>query len=585
VHEQLAAAMNRRLLDPFQSVQLPEIIEEYLEQGAASCMAFNRRGTLLAVGTYEGQVVLWDFDTRGVARTLSRHTKQVTGLSWSRNGRYLASGSADQSLILWDVLNGTQALEVQLPVPITHVSLSARPPYKCVVSFAGGHPPVITDLESSQEQVLPVLADTEATKQGKPGESSSTTIVAIFSKDSSMVFVGQMRGLISVVDASSLRFLDIVKGSNMARYLGLSLNPKGTLLLANCHDRVLRLFEVHAPQQGPHSLSLEEANQALENMNIKTAKPGSLLWGPSSVNGTGVPLLLPVREFQNAVEKMLWAGAVFTSDSEHVVALASSKTQHHLYIWNRVNGKMERILEGPKEGALALAWHPLRTCLLSITAMGRIYIWARHYAENWSAFAPDFKELDENVEYVEREDEFDWQTKGASGHHENMVAQEQAAAAAREGKSGSGPLVEEIDVVTLDQDHTRVFSSDEDDELEDQLHYLPAEVEPEEGAGGPADGDGAAAGPGPGAEGVPLGGVARVDGEGDEVMDGGGAAEVAEAEALDLQAAMLASRAHALELGGGPAGDDADMPMQPQGDGVAEESHQAKKRREMEGTV
>ncbi|KAF5841501.1 WD40-repeat-containing domain protein [Dunaliella salina] len=369
----------------------------------------------LAVGTYEGQVVLWDFDTRGVARTLSRHTKQVTGLSWSRNGRYLASGSADQSLILWDVLNGTQALEVQLPVPITHVSLSARPPYKCVVSFAGGHPPVITDLESSQEQVLPVLADTEATKQGKPGESSSSAIVAMFSKDSSTVFVGQTRGLISVVEASSLRFLDIVKASNMARYLGLSLNPKGTLLLANCHDRVLRLFEVHSPPQAHHSLSLEEANQALENVNIK----------------------------------------------------------------------------------------------------------------------------------------------GASGHHENMVAQEQAAAAAREGKTSSGPLVEEIDV----------------------------EVEPEEGAGAPADGDGTAAGPGPGTEGVPLGGVARVDGEGDEVMDGGGAAEVAEAEALDLQAAMLASRAHALELGGGAAGDDADMPMQPQGSGAVEEGHQAKKRREMEGTL
>ena len=68
-------------------------------------MAFSPDGQMLASGSWDSTIILWDVSTGDLLRTLTGHTS-VVSVSFSPDGQTLASGSSDNTLLLWDVGTG-----------------------------------------------------------------------------------------------------------------------------------------------------------------------------------------------------------------------------------------------------------------------------------------------------------------------------------------------------------------------------------------------------------------------------------------------------------------------------------------------
>ncbi|KFW76683.1 Retinoblastoma-binding protein 5, partial [Manacus vitellinus] len=373
-------------------------------------------GTRLAVGGNDGRIVIWDFLTRGIAKIISAHIHPVCSLCWSRDGHKLVSASTDNIVSQWDVLSGDCDQRFRFPSPILKVQYHPRDQNRVLVCPMKSAPVMLT-LSDSKHVVLPVDDD------------SDLNVVASFDRRGEYIYTGNAKGKILVLktDTQDLvaSFRVTTGTSNTTAIKSIEFARKGSCFLINTADRIIRVYDGRelltcgrAGGAGPHPVcSLVECEEG----------PRDIFLGNS--------LLL---------------GVFFKYRRSDLGLGCTLQCLRNVTMWDFQQGLICSVPDllrdcGPK-GALIL--------------------------ENWSAFAPDFKELDENVEYEERESEFDIED-------EDKSEPEQTGADAAED--------EEVDVTSVDP--IAAFCSS-DEELEDSkaLLYLPIapEVEdPEENPYGP----------------------------------------------------------------------------------------------------
>ena len=303
----------------------------------------------------------------------------------------------------------------KFPSPVLRVQFNPRVTDELLV-VPMRHAAVLVTLGDGGHKLVPV------------DDESDLHIFASFDKRGCNIYTGNSKGKILIVRRKDLK---VVKGFKLTQTMsnavkGIEFSRRGESFLVNTADRVIRVYNV---------------SDVLDCDDDEDPEP--------------------IQKLQDLVNKTMWKKCCFSGDGEYVCA--GSARQHALYIWEKSVGNLVKILHGTKgETLLDVVWHPVRPIVASISS-GIISLWAQQQVENWSAFAPDFKELDENVDYEERESEFDKEDEDKSVKSENEE------------------LDVEVDVdVTSKIPVAAYCSSDEEDEDKNALLFLPIAPEVEE---------------------------------------------------------------------------------------------------------
>ena len=192
-------------------------------------VAFNPSGRLLASGSSDNTIHLWDVTSGRPVRLLTGHKAQVFSVAFSPNGAMLASASADHTVKLWDVAGG-----------------------RALLTFAGHSDKVYSVAYSPDGNTLASASKDKTIKLWKVADGSELRTLAghtgpvttvAFSPDGQMLASGSEDGTIRLWDVASGREIrSMLAHSGMIHAVAFS--PDGRTLASGGRDKTVGLWNV-----------------------------------------------------------------------------------------------------------------------------------------------------------------------------------------------------------------------------------------------------------------------------------------------------------------------------------------------------